>query len=89
MADRMDPVALIEAGARCLKGECTEKVREEVSRQELMDSILGILDSMDEQERPGRERRVRSFASRHHLEGVAVDELIAWICDHREPDDKD
>jgi hypothetical protein len=86
MAVRTDPAALIEAGARCLKGECTEKVGQEVSRQELMDSISEILDSMQAQERPGRERTVRSFASRHHIEGVALEELIAWICDHREPD---
>jgi hypothetical protein len=76
---------LIKAGANCLKGECTAKVETEVNRQDLIAQIESTLDMIQERERPIRERRVQAFASRHGIEGAALDELVSWICDYREP----
>ena len=79
------PTSLIEAGARCLKGSCGNGSETQVDQDALIARIESIIDELQRQQRPRREARVRSFASRHQIGEIALQELIAWICDYREP----
>ncbi len=78
-------IDLIEAGARCSQGKCLTKTEDKKTQEELVQQIDAKIQKFQEQERPGRLKMVRKFADHHKIEGEALNELIAWICDYQNP----
>lgn len=78
-------IDLIESGARCSQGKCLTKIDDNKSHEELIQQIEIKIKKIQEQERPGRLRMVREFADHHKIEGDALIELTAWICDYQNP----
>ena len=78
-------IDLIEAGARCSQGRCLTKTEDNKTQEELIQQIEIKIKKFQEQERPGRLKMVHEFADHHKIEGDALIELTAWICDYQNP----
>jgi len=78
-------IDLMEAGARCSQGKCLTKIDDNKTQEELIQQIEIKIKKIQEQGRPGRLRMVHEFADHHKIEGDALIELTAWICDYQDP----
>jgi hypothetical protein len=78
-------IDLMEAGARCSQGRCLTKTEAKKTQEELVEQIDAKIRKYQEQVRPARLKMANEFADHHKIEGEALSELIAWVCDYQDP----
>lgn len=73
---------IIRAGASCLAGKCIPKADQHRSNEAMIAAIEEKIQALIEQQRPQREREIRTFAAKHGFSAPTIAALIGFILDH-------